>query len=68
MDYGQLTGIGKRRGRLRFAEEVMSLLLVSTPVPGEEAVFLADFWGWVWGRGRAGTEYLSFSCVYRLMY
>lgn len=42
MGYGS-TGIRRRRSGLGPAGEVMSLLMVSKPVLGEEHVYLADF-------------------------
>lgn len=64
MDYRLSTGIRKRRGRLRFAGKVMSLLLVSSLVSEEEPVFLADFLGQGVGEGQ-GMYHISiiFMCV-----
>lgn len=55
------TGIRRRRSGLGPAAEVMSLLMVSKPVPEEEQMYLADFFQG--GGVGACTEYLYHLCV-----
>lgn len=64
MEYGLSTGIRKRRGRLRFAGKVMSLLLVSNPVSEEEPMFLANFFEDGVGEGQGMYQVsIIFTCV-----